>query len=36
MALLMPRTKDILIPNLSSSFVVMWDFKAIFYSSYFW
>jgi hypothetical protein len=30
MALLVPRTKDILMPNLASSSVVMWDFMAIF------
>jgi hypothetical protein len=30
MALLAPRTKDILMPNLASSSVVMWDFVAIF------
>jgi hypothetical protein len=30
-----PRTNDILMPNFASSSVVMWDFMAIFYSSYF-
>jgi hypothetical protein len=25
-----PRTKDILMPNLASSFVLTWDFMAIF------
>jgi hypothetical protein len=29
-ALLVPRTKDILMPNLASSSVLMWDFMAIF------
>jgi hypothetical protein len=30
MALLVLRTKDILMPNLASSSVVMWNFMAIF------
>jgi hypothetical protein len=30
MALLVPRTKDILMSNLASSSVMMWDFMAIF------
>jgi hypothetical protein len=30
MALLVPRTKDILMPNLALSSVLMWDFMAIF------
>jgi hypothetical protein len=30
MALLAPRTKDILISNLASSYAVMWDFMSIF------
>jgi hypothetical protein len=36
MALSAPRTKHILMSNLAPSYVVTWDFKAIFYSSYFW